>query len=191
MEVFLPLTVLLPGTLGRLANAGCTPYKMWKAAGEMAGEASAGVSEDDVSLIQDFVMAAIQLKAPATGGGAYARVPALNCEHARLARPSNELKRWDRNKLQATLGTRLDGLPTSPAGTTRTPLRHVRAHPAPASADPYGMAAAIERMGWVIGQGMMPLATNQQRMDKAMALQRKKDLGKKELDDYDLVKLKG
>ena len=106
-------------------------------------------------------------------------MPALNCEHARLASPSNELKRWDRNKLQATLGTRLDGLTTSPAGITRTPPRHVEAHPAPASADPYGMAAAIERMGRVIGRGMMPLAANQQRMDEAMALQRKKELGKR------------
>jgi len=83
VEMFLPLTVLLPGALGRLANMGCTPYKMWKAAGEIAGEASAGVNEDDVSLIQDFMMAASQLKAPATGGGVHARVPALNCERHR------------------------------------------------------------------------------------------------------------
>jgi hypothetical protein len=32
---------------------------------------------------------------------------------------------------------------------------------------------------------------NQQRMDETLALQKKKELGKKELDDYDLTKLKG
>ena len=71
VDVFLPLTVMLPGALGRLANGGCTPYKMWKAAGEMAGEASAGVSKDDVLLIQDFMMAASQLKAPTIEGGGH------------------------------------------------------------------------------------------------------------------------
>ena len=70
VEVFLPLMVQLPGALGCLANGGFTPYKMRKAAGEMAREASAGVSEDNVSLIQDFMMAASQLKAPASEGGA-------------------------------------------------------------------------------------------------------------------------
>ena len=32
---------------------------------------------------------------------------------------------------------------------------------------------------------------NQQRMGETLALQKKKELGKKELDDYDLAKLKG
>ena len=49
--------------------------KMWKAAGEMAGEASAGVSEDDMALIQDFMMAASQLKAPTTEGGPQTKSP--------------------------------------------------------------------------------------------------------------------
>ena len=71
VEVFLSLTVMLPGVLGRLANGGCTPYKMWKAAGEMAGEVNAGVSEDDVILIQDFMMTASQLKAPTIEGGGH------------------------------------------------------------------------------------------------------------------------
>ena len=157
----------------------------------MAEEASAGVSKDDVLLIQDFMMAASQLKAPATEGGAHARVPAMNCEHSRLARPSGELRRWGRKKLQATLGPQLEGLLTSPAGPTRTPPRHVGAHPAPISADPFNMAAAIERMGLEIGRGMRTLTMNQQRMDKTFALHKKKELGKKDLDDYDLAKLKG
>ena len=152
VEVFLSLTVMLKGVLGHLANEGCTPYKIWKAVGEIAGEASASVSEDDMILIQDFMMAASHLKAPTTEGGPQTRVPAMNCEHSRLARPPSKLWWWDRNKLQATLGPRLDGLPTSPTGPTRTLLRHVGAHPAPASADPFNMVAAIERMGWDLGE---------------------------------------
>ena len=40
---------------------------------------------------------------------------------------------------------------------------------------------------------MMPLAVNQQRMEETLAYQKKKkkELVKKDLDDYDLVKLKG
>ena len=72
----------------------------------------------------------------------------------------------------------MDGLPTSPAGPTRTLPRHVRAHPAPASLDPFNVVAAIERMGREIGRGMMPLVMNQQRMDETLALQKKKELGK-------------
>ena len=104
VEVFLSLTVMLPGTLGYLANEGCTPYKMWKAAGEMAGEASTGVSEDGMALIQDFMMAESQLKAPTTEGGPQTKIPAMSCEHSRLAIPSNKLCRWGQNKFQATLG---------------------------------------------------------------------------------------
>ena len=63
------LTVMLSGALVRLANGGSTPYKMWKAAREMVGEASAGVSKDDMALIQDFMMAVSQLKASTTEGG--------------------------------------------------------------------------------------------------------------------------
>ena len=51
------------------------------------------------------------------------------------------------------------------------------------------MAAAIERMGLEIGRGMRTLTMNQQRMDKTFALHKKKELGKKDLDD-DLAKLK-
>ena len=76
---------------------------MWKAAGEMAGEASAGVNEDNMALIQDYMMSASQLKAPATDGGLQTKVPAMSCKHLRLARPSNKLCRRGRNKLQATL----------------------------------------------------------------------------------------
>ena len=132
----------------------------------LQGEASAGVSEADMILIQDFMMAASQLKALTTEGGTKTKVPAISCEHSRLARPSKELCRWDRNKLQATLGPRLERLLTSPTGPTRIPPRHVEAHTAPSSVDPFNIAAAIERMGREIGRGMMPLAMNQQRMDK-------------------------
>ena len=59
----------------------------------MAGEASAGVSEDDMALIQDYMMGASQLKALTTEGGAQPKIPAMSCEHLRLARPSNELRR--------------------------------------------------------------------------------------------------
>ena len=45
VEVFLPLTVMLLGALGRPANGGCTSYNIWKAARKMAGEASAGVNK--------------------------------------------------------------------------------------------------------------------------------------------------
>ena len=64
------------------ANGGCTPYKVWKAAGEMAGEASAGVSKDVMALIQDFMMAASQLKAPTTEGGPQTEIPAMSCEYS-------------------------------------------------------------------------------------------------------------
>ena len=53
VEVFLPLTVMLPGAFSCHADRGYTPYTMWKATGEMAGEASAGISEEDIALIQD------------------------------------------------------------------------------------------------------------------------------------------
>ena len=46
-------------------------------------------------------------------------------------------------------------------------------------------------MGQEICRNMMPLAVNQQRMEETLAYQKKKELGKKELDDYDLAKLKG
>ena len=125
---------------------------MLKAAGEIAAEASAGVSEDGMILIKDFMMADSQLKAHTTEGGPQTRVPSTNCKHSRLARLSSKLRRWDRIKLQAMLGPRLDGLPTIPTGPTRTLRRHVGAHPAPASADPFNMVAAIERMGWDLGE---------------------------------------
>ena len=38
---------------------------------------------------------------------------------------------------------------------------------------------------------MMPLAVTQQKMEETMAYQKKKELGKKDLDDYNLAKLKG
>ena len=38
---------------------------------------------------------------------------------------------------------------------------------------------------------MIPRAMNQQRMDETFALQKKKELGKKDLGEYDLAKLKG
>ena len=52
------------------------------------------------------------------------------------------------------------------------------------------MVAAIERMGREVGRNMMPLAVNQQRMEETLAFQKKKELGKNDLDDYDLAKLK-
>jgi hypothetical protein len=65
------------------------------------------------------------------------------------------------------------------------------AHPAPAGVNPYNMAAAIEKMGREIGRSMAPLALNQQRMEETMAYHKKKELGKKDLDEFDLAKLKG
>ena len=93
VEGFLSLTVMLPGAPGRLANGGCTPYKIRKATGEMTGEAIAGVSEDGMALIQDFMMAESQLKAPTTEGGPQTKIPAMSCKHSRLARPPNKLRR--------------------------------------------------------------------------------------------------
>jgi hypothetical protein len=57
-EAYLPLTIMLPGALGRLAVAGCTPFEMWKDAGELAGTASLGIEEDAVTLVQDYMLAA-------------------------------------------------------------------------------------------------------------------------------------
>ena len=67
--VVLPLTVMLPGGIGHLPYKGVMPYEMWKVTGKMTGEASAGVSEDDMALIQDYMMGASQLKAPTMEGG--------------------------------------------------------------------------------------------------------------------------
>ena len=53
------------------------------------------------------------------------------------------------------------------------------------------MVTAIERMSREIVRGMIPLVMNHQRMDKMLALQKKKELGKRELDDCNLAKLKG
>ena len=58
------------------------------------GEASAGVSKDGMALIQDFMMAASQLKAPTMEGGPQTKTPAMSYKHSRLARPSNKLRRW-------------------------------------------------------------------------------------------------
>ena len=38
---------------------------------------------------------------------------------------------------------------------------------------------------------MMPLAVNQQRMEETLAYQKKKELRRKDVDDYDLARLKG
>ena len=125
-----------------------------------------------------------------TEGGAQPKIPAMSCEHSRLARPSNELRRWGQNKLQATLGPRLNGFPTSPTGPTRTPSRHVGAHLAPARSYPFNMAAAIEQMGREIGRNLMPLAVNQQRTEESLD-SKEEGTQKKDWDDYGLAKLKG
>ena len=67
-------------------------------------EANAGINEEDIALIQDYMMGTSQLKAPTPEGGPQRKIPAIGCEHLRLARPSNELCLLGRNKLQATLG---------------------------------------------------------------------------------------
>jgi hypothetical protein len=53
------------------------------------------------------------------------------------------------------------------------------------------MVAAIEKMGREIGRSITPLAVNQQRMEETLAYQKKKEFGKKDLDEFDLAKLKG
>ena len=57
-----------PRALGRLAVAGCTPFETGKTVGELASIARVGIDEDNVTLVQDYMMAACQLKAPALGG---------------------------------------------------------------------------------------------------------------------------
>jgi hypothetical protein len=116
VEAHLPLAIMLPGALGRRKNSGCTPFEMWKAAGELAGTASSGIKEDDVVLVQDYMMESSQLKALATEGGPQTKTPVMSCEHSRLARPSAELRRWGRNKLHATLGARCNAGKSQVAG---------------------------------------------------------------------------
>ena len=93
VEAHLPLTIILPGALGRLAVAGYTPFEMWKAAEELAGTASVDIKEDNVILVQDYMMVACQLKAPALLGGSQSKTPALNYKHLQLTKPSAELRR--------------------------------------------------------------------------------------------------
>ena len=65
----MPLAIMLPGSLGRLVISGCTPFEMWKAAGELAVAASLGIERDHVVLVQDCMRVASQLKTQATEGG--------------------------------------------------------------------------------------------------------------------------
>ena len=183
-------TSRLPGALGRLAISGCTPFGMWKSVGELTGTTRLGIEEDDVVLVQEYMMVAFQLEAPPLLGGAQPKTPALNCKHLRLTRPSAELRQWGRKKFLATVGPRQIGAQSQAVGGPPPP-RHLRAHPAPGGMDPYNMMAAIKKMDQEIGRSMAPLALNQQRIEETMAYQKKKELGKKDLYDFDLAKLKG
>ena len=60
---------MLPGALGRQSILGCTLFEMWKFAGELADTASVGIEEDDIVLVQDYMMKTSQLKAPTRKGG--------------------------------------------------------------------------------------------------------------------------
>ena len=82
---------MLLGALGHLAVVGCTPFEMWKAVGEIVGAASVGINEDNVVLVQDYMMTAYQLKPP-TLGASQPKALVLNFEHSRLARPLAELQ---------------------------------------------------------------------------------------------------
>ena len=70
------------------------------------------------------------------------------------------------------------------------PPRHLGVHPALWRLDPYSMMTAIERIGKETGRSMTPLAMHQQRTEETIAYQKKKEPGKKDLDEFDLAKLK-
>ena len=89
-----------------LAISGCTPFDLCKAARELVGTARVEIEEADIVLVQDYIMAAYQLKALALLGGTQPKTPALNCKHSRLVRPLVELQQWGQKKLLVTLGPR-------------------------------------------------------------------------------------
>ena len=68
-------------------------------------------------------------------------------------------------------------------GTTKAP----RGTPS-VRLDQFNMVDVIEKVGWSIGRS---LAVNQQRLEETLAYQKNKELGKKDLDGFDLAKLKG
>ena len=82
MKTHLPLGILLLGALGRMAESECATFEMWKSVEELARTTSLGIEEDDVVLVQDYMMGTSQLKAPETEGVSWTKTPSMNCEHS-------------------------------------------------------------------------------------------------------------